>query len=134
MRYTLSVLTAACLLALGQPVWSETLDRELLQRARGAALALPATDRASAALLLQALQASAPTTAVQRHLPLHRTVAAAQHMLVQHYRSTLQAHRLPQPLVARHWLKPVAIDIDVRPALALETTMVARWANALLSA
>ena len=132
MRYTLSVLTAACLLALGQPVWSESLDREWLQRVRTAALALPATDRANAALLLYELQASVPTATRQRHLPLNRCLVAAQQMLQQEYGSVLQAHQLPQLLVAAHWLKPSPVDVNHHPAMDLDTAMVARWANAIV--
>ena len=77
MRYTLSVLTAACLLALGQPAWAETTDRDFLLRARNAALALPDTDRANATQLLQQLQASASVAPVsQRHLPFHHVFTA----------------------------------------------------------
>lgn len=131
MRYTLSVLTAVCLLALGQPAWSNSVDGELLQRVRIAASALPATDRASAALLLHELQAQVSTATTQRHLPLNRTMFAAQQVLAQRYHSTLQAHRLPQAVVATHWLKPSVIDIHARPHMLLDTPMVQRWADVL---
>ena len=131
MRYTLSVLTAVCLLALGQPAWANSVDGELLQRVRIAASALPDTDRASAALLLRELQAQPKAAAPQRHLPLHRTMQAAQQVLAQHYSSTLQAHLLPQPVVPAHWLKPLAIDPPARSGMLLDTSMVQRWAAAL---
>lgn len=131
MRYTLSVLTAVCLLALGQPAWSNHADGEWLQRVRLAASSLPATDRASAALLWHALQAQALSAVPQRPLPLGRTLLAAQQVLAQHYGSTLQAHLLPQPVVATHWYQAVAIDLQACPRMLLDSAMVQRWANAL---
>src|SRR5690606_24381898 len=94
MRYTLSVLTAACVLALSQPAWSETIDRELLQRARNAALALPDKDRASASQWLQQLQTAAPATAAaaKRPLPFHPVFQAIGRTLAQHYATTSCAH------------------------------------------
>lgn len=146
MRYTLSVLTAAGLLALGQPAWSEPLDRELLQRVRLAALAWPGTE----ALHAQALQASAPAAALTtpmaaanstaatpratRSLPLNRMQAATQQLLQQHYASSLQALALPPTRVARHWLQPDTLAQAQPARLALDATMVARWADAGLAA
>lgn len=131
MRYTLSVLTAVCLLALGQPAWSESVDRELLQRVRIAAAALPDTDRADAAALLRELQTHHASTQPQRHLPFSRKVAAFSQVLERDYASTLQSHALAQPLVAQHWLRPAVVDVYTRPEPKLDTTMVARWATAL---
>ena len=131
MRYTLSVLTAVCLLALGQPAWSNSVDRELLQRARMAASALPDTVRASAALLLRELQTQHLTPKPQRPLPLARHVAAIAQLLQDHYRSTLNSRALAQPLVATHWLKPEPADMYARPGMLLDPTMVVRWSHAL---
>lgn len=131
MRYTLSVLTAVCLLALGQPAWSDSVDRELLKRARIAASALPDNDRASAALVLRELQAQYLCAKLQRHLPLQRNAAAVQRVLKTDYRSALQSHVLAQPLVGTLWLKPVTIDLHVRPNVLLDAAMVQRWAEAL---
>lgn len=146
MRYTLSVLTAAGLLALGQPAWSEPLDRELLQRVRLATLAWPGTE----ALHAQALQASAPaaplsapmaaansaaaTPATGRALSLNRMQAATQQLLQQHYASSLQALALPPTRVARHWLQPDTLAYAHPVSLALDAAMVARWADARLAA
>ncbi len=128
MRYTLSVLTAACLLALGQPAWAETTDRDFLLRARNAALALPDTDRANATQLLQQLQARASVAPVsQRHLPFHRVFTAVNGALQQHYTTSVSAHVLPQPLVAAHWIKPPVEHLDTRPSMNLDTAMVQRW-------
>ena len=128
MRYTLSVLTAACLLALGQPVWAETTDRDFLLRARNAALALPDTDRASARQLLQQLQArisSAPVS--QRQLPFHRVFIAVNGALQKHYTTSVRAHLLPQPLLAAHWINPPVEQLAARAAMNLDTAMVQRW-------
>lgn len=135
MRYTLSVITAVCLLALGQPAWSNSVDHELLQRASIAAAALPDNDRANAAALLRELQTHATDTQPQRrHLPFSRQMAAFKRVLECSYGSTLQSHTLPYPLVAPHWLRPAVVDADTRPEPELDTAMVARWAAALLLA
>ncbi len=128
MRYTLSVLTAACLLALGQPAWAETSDRDFLLRARNAALALPDTDRANATQLLQQLQARAAAAAIpQRHLPFHRVFAAVNGALLQHYTTSVSAHLLPQPMLAPHWINPSVERSDTRTPMHLDTAMVQRW-------
>lgn len=141
MRYTLSVLTAAGLLALGQPAWSEPLDRELLQRVRLAALAWPGTEAlqasAPAAALttpMAAANSTAATPRATRSLPLNRMQAATQQLLQQHYASSLQALALPPTRVARHWLQPDTLAQAQPARLALDATMVARWADAGLAA
>jgi|GEM_PF-1654604 len=129
MRYTLSVLTAACLLALGQPTWSETADRELLQRARNAALALPDQDRACASQWLLQLQASCAATApaAQRALPLNPLLQAVRHTLTQHYATTVSAHVLALPVVQAQWHRsPQALDMQA-VRMQLDSTMVQRW-------
>lgn len=129
MRYTLSVLTAACLLALGQPAWAETADRDFVLRARNAVLALPDTDRANAKQLLQQLQASAATAPVaqQRHLPFHRVFSAVNGALQQHYSTAVNAHLLPQPLLAQGWIRPPVEQLGGRLPMKLDTAMVERF-------
>lgn len=133
MRYTLSVLTAAGLLALGQPAWSEDRDREGLQRWRMTALSLPCSGAASAALL-HAAAPVAPTdtpATTTRTLPVTRMLAAVQHMLQQHYGSALQAQALPPALaLAPRRLQDAALNSSARPRLLLDTDMVTRWAAA----
>lgn len=129
MRYTLSVLTAACVLALSQPAWSETIDRELLQRARNAALALPDKDRASASQWLQQLQTTVPATATaaKRPLPFHPVFQAVGHTLAQHYATASSAHVLAHPVVPAGWRQAsVAASVQHRH-MQLDTTMVQRW-------
>lgn len=129
MRYTLSVLTAACVLALSQPAWSETIDRELLQRARNAALALPDKDRASASQWLQQLQTTVPATATaaKRPLPFHPVFLAVGHTLAQHYATASSAHVLAHPVVPAGWHQAsVAASVQHRH-MQLDATMVQRW-------
>lgn len=129
MRYTLSVLTAACVLALSQPAWSETIDRELLQRARNAALALPDKDRASASQWLQQLQTTAPATAAaaKRPLPFHAVYQAIGHTLAQHYATTSSAHVLAHPVVPAGWRQALVAAGAQHRHLQLDATMVQRW-------
>lgn len=129
MRYTLSVLTAACVLALSQPAWSETIDRELLQRARNAALALPDKDRASASQWLQQLQTAAPATAAaaKRPLPFHPVFQAIGRTLAQHYATTSCAHVLAHPVVPVGWRQAAVAAGAQYLHLQLDATMVQRW-------
>lgn len=127
MRHTLSVLSAACLLALGQPVWSEsTSDRELALRARTAALALalPAADRACASLLLQQWQVEAePFTPHQRHLPFHTLFQAVSQVLEHHYRTSAIAHCCPHPLLSSRQEMLIVSE----STLSLDSAMIQRW-------
>ena len=132
MRYTLSVLTAACLLALGQPAWSSMADTDLQQRARMAVLSLPDVDRCCAAQLL--LQWQAVHAQPSRSLALGRIPAAMQTALQQYYGSQLHHHVCESAVVALHWSKPAAQDLYARPALVLDSTMLQRWTQALVSA
>lgn len=129
MRYTLSVLTAACVLALSQPAWSETIDRELLQRARNAALALPDRDRASASQWLQQLQTAAPATAAvaKRPLPFHPVFQAIGHTLAQCYATTSSAHVLAHPVVPASWRQALVAAGTQHRHLQLDANMVQRW-------
>ena len=129
MRYTLSVLTAACVLALSQPAWSETIDRELLQRARNAALALPDKDRASASQWLQQLQTAAPATAAvaKRPLPFHPVFQAIGHTLAQHYATASSAHVLAHPVVPAGWRQAAVAAGAQYLHMQLDTIMVQRW-------
>lgn len=134
MRYTLSVLTAACLLALGQPAWSLSTDQALQQRARMAAMALPATDRQCATKLLQILQAAAVQD--QRRLRLSMVTAAVEQSLHTHHAAALQQHQLPPAAVELHWSKAPAQDLyaHAHPTMDLDNAMLARWNQALLTA
>ena len=131
MRYTLSVLTAACLLALGQPAWSDSFDCELQQRARMAVLSLPASACNEAALLLQALHA-APAPA-QRHLPLAPISQAMDTALRQHYGSAIQSQQLGTATVELHWSKPPAQDLYARPAMTWDEDVLTQWTQALMA-
>lgn len=133
MRHTLSVLSAVCLIALSQTAWSCHLDSDLQQRARMAAMALPATDRASAAAWLHTLPtppASHTASTTQRNLPLSRPMAAVQRC-VQQLGQTLTAHRLATRTVAGHWLQRTPVDIHMPPQLELDAAMVQRWSEAM---
>lgn len=128
MRHTLSVLSAACLLALGQPVWSETTsDRELALRARTAALALPASDRACASLLLQQWQGEAveamPSPIHQRSLPFHTLFQAISQVLEEHYRTSAIAHCCPHPLLSSRQEMLIVSE----STLSLDSAMIQRW-------
>lgn len=129
MRYTLSVLTAACLMALGQPAWSECVDRELLKRVRMATMALPDSDRAIAAVLLHSLQASVTAPPTRRDLPFSPIALAIQQVLQQRYSGALQAHRLPTALVVKaHELRAGAKEFNGSMTY-LDPAMVAHWAD-----
>lgn len=132
MRHTLSVLTAACLLALGQAAWCSSGDGELRQRARKAVLALPDIDRTHGALLLQEVL-QAQTLAPRRHLPLARVMAATDEALQQHYASAAMAHLPPAAMLQAHWYKPAPQDLYARPAMDLDAPMVQRWTQTLMA-
>lgn len=131
MRYTLSVLTAACLLALGQPAWAAQADDDVMQRARCAARALPDHARAHAAQLLQQLQqhtdVEAPPASRQRHLPLHPLFGAVQTLLAQQHGSAAAAHQLPMPMLTTHRNQPIEQGTAAPARLALDAAMVQRW-------
>lgn len=129
MRYTLSVVSAVCLMALGQPSWSSSLDRDLIERARIAAMALPAIDRHSAKAWLNALPAPHKPSTTRRHLPLSAAMTAVQQLVHQYERQTLQAYVLPAPTVSRQWLRPVTVELQARPNLQLDAAKVRRWAT-----
>ena len=42
---------------------------------------------------------------------------------------TLTAHRLAARTVVGHWLQSTPVDLYARPQLALDATMVQRWAE-----
>ena len=126
MRHTLSVLTAVCLLALGQPAWSEVSDREVARRAHSAAMALPDAARACASKLLQQLQALHTTAATnQRSLRLQPMFHAATHALRQHYATTAQAHTLAHALLPAH--SYANHTITTATPMHLDPAMVHRW-------
>lgn len=129
MRYTLSVLTAVCLLAMGQPAWSQSLDHELRQRARQAALALPDHARTHAARLLLELQATSQTS--RRAIGLSSIASAAQSALEQLYGTRMGHQQLMPAGVDLHWSKPAPQDLYDRPALELDPQMVQQWTQAL---
>ena len=125
MRYTLSVLTAVCLLALGQPAWSEASDREVVRRAHRAVMALPDDTRASANQLLQQLQAQQTPAPSQRSLRWHPMFQAAAQALVRHYSSTIQSHTLAHALLSVQHYVPKMTPPSGNMQLDLE--MVHRW-------
>ena len=127
MRYTLSVLTAVCLLALGQPAWSEVTDREVARRAYSAVMALPddARTRANQLLLQLELQAQHTAAPSQRSLRLQPMFQAASQALVQHYSTTTQSHVLAHSLLpAQHYRPQYTPPSRV---MDLDTAMVHRW-------
>lgn len=131
MRYTLSVLTAACLLALGQPAWSSSRDQDLQQRARFAALSLPATDRSCATQLLRALQAQKGN--LGRPMRFNQITAAVQQVLLTHYAAALRQQPLPCAMVELHWVKTLPRDLYARPALQWAQSTLDRRSQALVA-
>lgn len=128
MRHTLSVLTAVCLLALGQPAWSETSERDIALRARTAALSLPAEARASASQVLRQLQAQQEAPAPRRPLPLHPMVQAVHQTLAQDYDATANTHLLPKSTLPLRWHgELVPVPEHAFPRMHLDTAMVERW-------
>lgn len=133
MRQTLSALTAACLLALGQSAWASAAERTWLhQHARAMVCALSAAEQVKTAALLQQWHSNAPQPAapIQRHLPFHPVMRAVATHLQEHYRQPVQSHQQPHTWVALHWVKADVKDLAVPPApLNLEPAMVQRWAS-----
>lgn len=133
MRHTLSALTAACLLTLGQSAWASAAERTWLhQQARHIVQSLPDAERIKAAALLQQWRNNtAPLPASsQRHLPFHSVMGAVSSHLQQHYRQHVLSHQRPSTLVAPGWVKAEVQDPTAsRQPLVLEPAMVQRWAS-----
>ena len=135
MRYTLSVLSAACILALSQPSWAGSLDRALSLRAQTAVMALSEAERADATLLLQTVGVQpAQSPLLRRALPLHPIMVAADQALELHYDSAVISHLPAASTLPSGYAKAPTTDTYQQFYMQLDTDMVRRWAPSQIDA
>lgn len=122
IRYTLSVLTAACVLALCQPAVACPATDRVAAQARAVAMALPAADRADALHWLRQWQIQT-TPAAARQAPINRYLQAAHAVWPSPWLTSAPV----QPCLPLHHMRPAAIDLFAPMALHIPSELVARW-------